>query len=455
MPPPTIRPRLAPLLALLVLAAAAATARGADEDERTFKSTETVLEGTLRSQYLALDPFHALDDELRFGEIVYAVERTKRGIKLRPVEKGPAAHTLTTGADVVLRARHGKKARNLRVRMRPRREKDGWEYGVVGARRFEIEGEAVLLVDANADGRFVAGDEDGYVAPGDTHLLPLSRNLIVGRHRIEVRALAPDGTSLRGVVRALKGSEEQLKALDWINRLRAVVGLPPVAVDAELSKPCTAHADYLRANGWTGYSDPHEEEEDAPGYTPEGEAAARRCVIMGAPHRHAIWSYWRTYYHRLPFLHPDLERVGISEGHRWISVIDATKGRRDVDIPGDGWADPILVPADGSRDFAAEFCPQGEAPQPVRHPASRGNPLMVYFTFADPGVTQFRGELVRITDEGDVPVKTLLPKTRFAVNARGLIPERRLARDALYRVTYHFRRDGEDETYTATFRTRK
>ena len=79
---------------------------------------------------------------------------------------------------------------------------------------------------------------------------------------------------------------------------------------------------------------------------------------------------------------------------------------------------------------------------------------MALFAASDQPVTDFRGELVRIDDDETESVPTLVPASLGHPGMFGVIPERPLAGGAMYRVTYHFRRDDVDETRTATFRTR-
>lgn len=400
------------------------------------------------THFVALDPFQAIGDTLRIGGAEFTVRRGARGLTIGSVTTAP----LLTEKRLTLRVGKGKAQRKVQVLVRPR-EKGAWEYAVLSAHRFDIAGESLVLIDADGNGEFEATEHDAYAAPGDPRLRPLAPSLVLGKHRLTIRELAKDGSSLSGELTKIKGASDQLDVLARVNRLRASAGLPAVDLDATLSANCTAHADYLGANGWSGYDDPHFEDPELDGYSEIGNVTAKRSLIMGAPHRYAIDAFWRTYYHRMPLLHPDLERIGVSTGHRWISVIDARGGRRKVIPPGEGWKDPILYPADGTSDFPIAFCRRGEAPEPVRRPWRRGNPLMLYFTFANPHVTAFSGELVKITEEGEEPVETLVPKTRFAVNARGLVPAQHLERATTYRVTYRFTRDDEVETHTATFRT--
>jgi hypothetical protein len=334
-----------------------------------------------------------------------------------------------------------------------RRADDGtWHAAVLAGRRLTRGAFAVDLVDLDGDGAITPG-ADGYRAPGATLTLPLGDSVVVGAERIAISEVR--GDRLVGDVTALASVEDRRDALARINDLRLRLGLPPVELDDALSAACTAHAAYLRTNRWSGYTNPHGQSEERPGYSEEGHRAARASVIMGEPHPRAIAAYYRTVYHRAGFSDPFLERVGISTGPRRISVIDVQSASPALDEPHPEWKDPILVPADGAVDFPTRFCNRGEVPAPTTRPARRGNPLTLLFARWDHGVIDIRAELVRIDGDEQVEVPVLVAEPQQGSRLLGVVPEEPLASGATYRVTYRLERYEEPEqVVTATFRTR-
>lgn len=326
----------------------------------------------------------------------------------------------------------------------------GWEYAAAGALEFELDRVAFRVLDANADGRFEPG-KDAWQLPPWPFVLPLPRELVVGRRKLAIESI--EGRVLTGRAGALAGSRHQLDGLVAINDLRMSVGLPTTTLDAELSAACTAHARYLLLNKWTPATNPHFEIRGRRGYTEAGHRAGMMSVIAWSDHAGAVPGHWITYYHRFSFQHPLLKGVGISDGTPSISIIDGKSGvDRDADFA--GWRDPVLVPADGSVGVPAGFHRGGERPSPVENAGSRGFPLTVLFLAPSPGVTSFRGELVRLSRKGEEPVKTLVPRSNNSRHRFGLIPERPLRSNGRYRVRYRFERDGEPETVTATFQVK-
>src|SRR5262245_58460979 len=65
----------------------------------------------------------------------------------------------------------------------------------------------------------------------------------------------------------------ELRVKGLVDRYRNAVGLPPVALDAKLSKACRAHAEYMRLNNGTTAIEglnAHHERPNLPGASEEG-----------------------------------------------------------------------------------------------------------------------------------------------------------------------------------------
>jgi hypothetical protein len=448
--------------ALLLLGAlAAAPFVFADEDESTgeaeveFSLDALELAPVLASQRTDLRWFHPIDGALVIGIHSIPIKATKDGLLVASAPGKVPSQRVKDGETVHVTLGSGDVRRKIAVAVRPGQGEHAgtWFAAVVEARRLSVGVASVVLVDLDGDGRITTAGADGYRARGSPLTLPLTDHLIVGADRLTITRV--EDTLLFATVERLADTPDQRIALAKINKMRTRDGLPPVTLDEKLSAACTAHAAYLRANHWSGYTNPHGEEEGKPGYSAEGNVAARASVIMGAPHRSAIDAYFRTHYHRAGFTDPYLERVGISTGGGWISVIDVNSGSEPPEQGDPVWKDPILVPADGSIDFETAFCGLGEVPAPTTKPSARGNPLTILFRRWDHGVIDFEGELVRIEGDKEIPVPTIVAEEQQGSRLLGLVPERPLRADSTYRVRYRFGRHEEPEQLaTATFRTR-
>ncbi|MHC4850209.1 MAG: CAP domain-containing protein [Planctomycetota bacterium] len=378
--------------------------------------------------------FRELGDSLRIGDLDYPViQDPKRGWRIA-MKPGGKPTRLVRKPTILKLGRH-------RVYVA-----DGG-YVRLEALEFKLERTVFRLLDLDMDGEH----DDGYQLPPHHFVLPLSGPLILGRHVLEIESVSK--RKLKGTVKPIPGSRQQLDALVLINGLRASIGLPATVIDDKLSDACSKHARYLRLNKWNGLGNPHFEVKGRRGFTPEGQRAGMSSVILWGSHTSAVPGHWITYYHRFSFLHPRLRGVGISDGTPSISIIDGKSGSEWGDKAPKGWKDPVLAPADGSIGMPKGFHRAGEMPSPVEKAGSRGFPMTVLFLEPKAAITEFQGSLVRLGNSGkrdEVP--TLVPKSNRSRNRFGLIPARPL-RGGTYRATYTFRRNGEKQTVSATFDT--
>ena len=423
------------------------------------------LEPVLASQRTDLTWFRPIEGAVVIGPHRVAVRLAKKALVVATAPGREPSRRIAESTTVEISIREGGARRKIAVHLRadpgvPDADEGSngesvptWSMAVVEGRRLTVEGGSVDLVDLDGDGRFSTTGGDGYRAAGSTLTLPLTSSLIVGAERLTIKRI--DNERLIAEVEPLAAKNDRRRALKKINGLRMRAGLPPVTLDPELSAACTAHALYLKTNHWSGYSNPHDESEKRPGYSPEGQAAARRSVIMAESHAHSIDAYMATFYHRGGFTDPFLLRVGISTGTARISVIDVSSASPPREERDPVWKDPILFPADGSIGFETRFCGRGEVPEPTSTPQYRGNPLTVLFARWDHGVIDFSGELVLIDGDKEIPVPTLVAEAQQGSRLLGLVPKWPLRSGATYRVTYQFGRYEEPtQTATATFHTR-
>jgi hypothetical protein len=217
-----------------------------------------------------------------------------------------------------------------------------------------------------------------------------------------------------------------------------------------LCRACTAHAEYLAANGWNGHTDPHEQDPRKRKASPEGAAVAGTSIIMKVAPAASLRTHYVTFFHRVGMMHPRLERVGINETIPSMSVIDVYNGRLKGEAGAVRHATPRFCPADG-----AERVPTGSASEfpdePVLNLASRGFPLMVFFPEAGGEVTAFRGSLHRGTvGRNEVPTLPVAPDGR---GIAGIVPARRLDGKTDYVARFSWQRGGEAHAHVIRFRT--
>jgi hypothetical protein len=265
------------------------------------------------------------------------------------------------------------------------------------------------------------------------------------------------------------GGDEKDQVADVVKKLNAYrksAGLPPVTLDDKLSKACQAHAKYLATNfdpektpGWN----PHREDPKLPGYSREGDLAARRSEISfnagaGAGAIPALDGLFACFFHRIAMIHPNLRKVGVGYvivKDRHFLVLDDRSGReaRRFDP-----LKPIVYPGEMSTDVPREFA-GNETPDPLP-PEGRGKKagFPITASFAE------RARITRVSavlkeDDKPVPCWVSSPEkpatTRaFQFNSICLIPKEPLKAKTTYEVTVAATVDGKPWRRTWSFTTR-
>jgi uncharacterized protein YkwD len=120
-----------------------------------------------------------------------------------------------------------------------------------------------------------------------------------------------------------------------INDVRKLAGLAAVTLDAKLSDGCQKHAKYVQHN----LEHPkvqglgiHDEDPKLKYATPEGAKAGTAGVIaLISDPADSLGGWMATLYHRLPFLDPQLKRVGYGQERHplrgWVTVLDVGSGK--------------------------------------------------------------------------------------------------------------------------------
>jgi uncharacterized protein YkwD len=265
------------------------------------------------------------------------------------------------------------------------------------------------------------------------------------------------------------------RALARINFHRKQAGLPPVTLDANLSRPCQAHAAYVARNldhPTTRRLGPHTEDPGLPLYTPAGAEAAQKSIINYyttslEPAQYnpgdvlAVDSLMSTFFHRIPLIHPNLRRVGIGiaqdkQGgmYRYVTVIDIRDSRRRG-----GPRHPVVVyPADGQKDVPTTFI-NTEQPNPT--PAEGAGKRLGYCVTATfPLGVRVDNAEASLSGPGDAGVDAWVstparptPGAAFQGNSLCLIAREPLRRNTTYTARLRAVVDGRPVRKSWTFTT--
>jgi hypothetical protein len=419
---------------------------------RTFESLPVELERLPSSQRSALVAAHPLAPLLELDGRPFSVEFDAELLRLASESGEPPDRSLRRAGNVRLRWSRDGERRERELRFEPRSGGD-WVYGAPRAHLFDLDGEAVCVVDADVDGQVDLLHDAWSAGPG-APLLPLGEVLILGAREFRVRHLAPDGTRLEGTFTALEGNEVQRAALGRLNHLRCADGLGAVKLEVLLSQGCSAHAEYLLAQGWRGEGDPRDQDPRAAGASREGLAAARQAEILPVSPEQAIEDLWADPRGRRLLADPDLAFVGLSWLAEPVAVLDLRSRSTRRSLGSRAWRSPLASPADGSSG------------QPTQHSgllgigssegsAALGPPLLVWLREPGADLEAYSAELFEL--EGSrrrrLPV-VLLPAPEAPDPVRGVLPEKPLAAGTRYLVVHSLTVGGEPRSIEVRFTTR-
>ena len=243
-----------------------------------------------------------------------------------------------------------------------------------------------------------------------------------------------------------------------LNDVRAIAGLAPVTLDADLSLGCRNHARYLALNPRhpaTQGLGAHKEDAKLPGATPQGAKAgmAADIALGDIEPLHALDGWMATLYHRIPLLDPHLQRIGFGcargEMLGWITVLDVKSGKAEGKL-----SSPILYPVDGQKGVPLAFPPR-EIPNPLPEDAGirAGYPITATFDWKAPllmaagSLEDERGQVVPCwfsSQESPANPKhgqstaCLIPKTPLAPNTSYRVAMSGTWKGALWKKKWQF-----------------
>ena len=209
------------------------------------------------------------------------------------------------------------------------------------------------------------------------------------------------------------------RLLDKINAVRKAGGQPPVAMDAEASAACAAHAAYLARHAGriaALQQNLHAEETALPGQSEAGRKAAAAATIAAKEPLAALDIWAALPAHRALILHPKLKTVGVGFAHnakdQWASVFDwssAADGAADANV--------TLYPG-GGQTAVPLFFPGLETPDPLPEVKEKIRPSGFPITIAFPPAAQVKGAEAQLEDESGQAVEVWLSSPEKPANDR-------------------------------------
>jgi hypothetical protein len=244
--------------------------------------------------------------------------------------------------------------------------------------------------------------------------------------------------------------------LALVNAYRAAARVPPVTLDAALSKGCHEHAAYMVINRGKPqlYSiNAHTQDPTLPGATPDGAACGKAADLFpSVPDlQTAVHGWMASLYHRRPILSPNVERVAIG----WADLPGGTIAVALQFVYGNGPSPPVFFPADGLTGVPVDFI--REEPNPIPPPTIfAGHPITLQFPVGD----RLTNVAAKLEDGNGADVPFFLsspeqPASKYATSDGliGVIPQLPLRTSTRYKATISVTWNGTPRTWTATWTT--
>jgi uncharacterized protein YkwD len=250
----------------------------------------------------------------------------------------------------------------------------------------------------------------------------------------------------------------ELRVKRRVDLYREAVGLPPVTLDAKLSKGCMEHANYMRLNkdsdAMVGLN-AHNQRPKLKGASAAGAACGKSAdLFFGVSDLEiAVDGWMATLYHRRPILSPTLERIGVGysklrDGSYMAALMFVDSN--GVDVTGK-W--PVEYPSDTQSGIPLEF--GDEVPNPVPGGGRAGYPITIQF----PPYEKITGVRAKLVDDRGKDVAVHLsdpehPATSFGqYGVVSLIPKLPLRPKSRYDVRVDATWNGKPGTWRWSFTT--
>jgi hypothetical protein len=240
-----------------------------------------------------------------------------------------------------------------------------------------------------------------------------------------------------------------------VNTFRTAAGLSTVSLDADLSKGCMEHAEYMKKNKGTDAMvglNAHTQRADLPGATPAGAACGKAADLFPGVSdlAGAVDGWMAGIYHRRPMMDPALTKVGfgyakLDDG----SYMAALMFAKTKTTP-KGW--PVAYPASAQKDVPLEY--GAEIPNPIPNNGRGGYAVTLQFPPFDK-VTKVKATLVA----GKTAVPFYLsdpehPATSFGqYGVVSIIPKQALDPSTTYTVKIDATWKDKAQTWTWSFTT--
>ena len=329
----------------------------------------------------------------------------------------------------------------------------------------------------------------------------------IGDYTLTYRATDMDGNTAQ-VIRVVHiiapPSSIYQEALDYLNSIRVQMLLTPFSFESHLNVAAQAHSDYLDINNILS----HYEDSDNSGFYEEwpldravkAQYAARFVAENASAGqvdtKAAIDSLFSAIYHRLAFMNPKWDQIGIGVtgtkyvfdmGNSGIDALcqqtqeerdDATEGKatyRTICLDTDKWIavdeydaainlSPnqtyFVYPPNNSVDIQPVFL--NETPDPLPYKSYSGNPVSISFNPSTVSCDDIEEKSFTLHDDTvslDVDIYTLMdkdndPNDKFSSCDFAIFPQERLEYAHHYTATFVFDDGSGDESISWSYTTR-
>jgi hypothetical protein len=274
---------------------------------------------------------------------------------------------------------------------------------------------------------------------------------------MSMRLIAAIATLL--AARAAYADAPDAQVLERVNAFRKAAGLGAVSLDADLSKGCMEHAEYMKKNKGTQAMEglnAHTQRADLPGASAAGAACGKAADLFPGVSdlAGAVDGWMAGIYHRRPMMDPALTKVGFGyaklDDGSYMAALMFAKSKSSAS----GW--PVAYPASAQKDVPLEY--GAEIPNPIPNNGRGGYAVTLQFPAFDK-VTGVKVTLTAGPDGKSIAVPFHLsdpehPATSFGqYGVVSIIPKQALDPSTKYTVKISATWKGKPQTWTWSFTT--